>query len=72
MSTQTQATISSQTTYYVMNLKDDHWVKISDTYFDLEEAQLAYSKLLKRHPFARLGGGCNLAVKRKVANKLSD
>ena len=50
-------------------MKNDRWVKISDTYLNLEDAQSAYSELLKRHPFARLGGGNYLAVKSKTAHK---
>ena len=69
MSTQIKATLSSHATYYVMNMKNDRWVKISDTYFNLEEAQIAYSELLKMYPFARLGGGNNLAVKSKAASE---
>ena len=64
MSAQNQQQIySSQSTYYVMNMKNDHWVKISDTYFNLEEARNIYLKLLKRHPFARLGGSKHLSIK---------
>ena len=64
MSAQIKQTFSSQSTYYVINMKDDHWVKISDIYFNLEEAKNAYLKLLKRHPFARLGGSKYLSVKK--------
>ena len=67
MSTQIKTSLSSQATYYVMNMKNDHWVKISDVYFDLEDANNAYIKLLKRHPFARLGGSKHLAVRRQVS-----
>ena len=63
MSTQIKPSFSSQATYYVMNMKKDHWVKISDIYSNLEEAKQAYTKLIKRHPFARLGGSCNFEVK---------
>ena len=62
MSTQIQPNFSSQPIYYVMNMQNDHWVKISDVYFNLEEAKSAYSALLKRHPFARLGGCIHNAV----------
>ncbi len=65
MSAQNLQTSSSRPTYYVMNIKNDHWVKISDIYFDLEEARSAYCKLLKRHPFARLGGSKPLSDKGK-------
>ena len=64
MSTQIQPSFSSQVSYYVMNMKNEHWIKISDTYFDLDEAKTAYSKLIKRHPFARLGGKNNFTVKK--------
>ena len=63
MSAQNQQTFSSQLTYYVMNMKNDHWVKISDIYFNLEEVRNVYFKLLKKHPFARLGGSKQLSVK---------
>jgi len=63
MSAQNQQTFSSQSTYCVMNMKNDRWVKISDTYFNLEEARNVYLKLLKRHPFARLGGTKHLSIK---------
>jgi len=66
MSAQIKQTLSSQSIYYVMNLKNDHWMKISDTYFSLEEAKKAYSKLLKRYPFARLGGSKQLSVDSQI------
>ena len=66
MSTQIHHALSSHATYYVMNMKNDHWVKISDIYFNLEEAKSAYFELLKRHPFARLGGSNHLAVKNNL------
>ncbi len=69
MSTHIKPALSSQSTYYVMNMKNDHWVKISDVYFDLEEANNVYLKLLRRHPFARLGGSKHLAVKHSVHTK---
>ncbi len=64
MSTQIQPALSSQVTYYVMNMKNEHWIKISDTYSDLDEAKKAYSNLIKRHPFARLGGRNNFIVEK--------
>lgn len=67
MSAQNQQTFSSQSTYYVMNMKNDRWVKISDTYFNLEEARNVYLKLLKRHPFARLGGSKHLSMKDRTS-----
>ena len=69
MSTQTKPNPSSLSTYYVMNMKNDRWVKISDVYLDLEEANNAYLKLLNKHPFARLGGSKQLAVKHKSQTK---
>lgn len=68
MRAQKQQTFFSQSTYYVMNMKNDHWVKISDIYFNLEEAKNAYFKLLRRHPFARLGGSKHLSVKNKFSS----
>ena len=65
MSAQNLQTFSSRPTYYVMNIKNDHWVKISDIYFNLEDARSAYSKLLKKYPFARLGGSKLLSDKGK-------
>ena len=68
MRAQKQQTLFSQSIYYVMNMKNDHWVKISDIYFNLEEAKNAYRRLLKRHPFARLGGSKQLSVKNKFSS----
>lgn len=56
MSADTQQIISPRHTYYVMNMRNDKWVKISQSFFNLEEAKRAYSRLLKEYPFARLGG----------------
>ncbi|QMU62120.1 MAG: hypothetical protein GKR92_10605 [Gammaproteobacteria bacterium] len=63
MSAQNLQTFSSQPSYYAMNMKNDHWVRISDSYSNLEDARNVYHKLLKRHPFARLGGSKHLSVK---------
>lgn len=56
MSVDTQQIISSRHVYYVMNMRNDKWIKISQLFFSLEEAKRAYSQLLKEYPFARLGG----------------
>ena len=56
MSVDTQQLISPQPIYYVMNMRNENWVQISELYFNLEEAKQAYSRLLKKYPFARLGG----------------
>ncbi len=41
---------------YVINLRNDQWVKISELFSNLEEAKQAYSNLIKEYPFARMGG----------------
>lgn len=56
MSVETQLINPSQHTYYVMNLHNDRWTKISECFFNLEEAKQVYSHLLKEYPFARIGG----------------
>ena len=56
MSVDTQTISPLQTTYYVMNMYEDKWVKISESFVNLEEAKQAYLILLKDYPFARLGG----------------
>lgn len=56
MSVDTQQIISSRHAYYVMNMRNDKSIKISQLFFSLEEAKRAYSRLLKEYPFARLGG----------------
>ncbi len=66
MSAQIKQTFSSQSIYYVMNMKNDHWERISDTYSHLEEAKNVYSVLLKRHPFARLGGHKQLSINEQL------
>lgn len=66
MSAQIKQTFTSQSIYYVMNMKNDHWVKISDTYFNLEEAKNAYRTLLRRHPFARLGGCKQMSINNQI------
>ena len=65
MSAQNQQTSYPRQTYYVMNMKNDHWVKISDIFLSLEDATIAYSKLLKIYPFARLGGSKLMSDKGK-------
>ena len=42
--------------YYVINLCNDQWVKISELFSNLEEAKQAYSNLIKEYPFARMDG----------------
>ena len=56
MSVDTQQIYSNQPAYYVINMHNDQWVKISKSFFNLEDAKNAYSELLKEYPFARLGG----------------
>ena len=34
--------------YYVINLRNDQWVKISELFSNLEEAKQAYSDIIKR------------------------
>lgn len=62
MSLDIQQTILPRPAYYVMDMRDDCWVQISELYFNLEEAKQAYSRLLKDYPFARLGGSKESAV----------
>ena len=65
MSADTQQIISPRPTYYVMNMRNEHWVQISDAYFNLDEAKQAYTYLLKKYSFARLGGSHKPAVREK-------
>ena len=67
MSMDTQQIISPQLelAYYVMNLREEHWVQISETYLNLEEAKQAYKGLLKEYPFARMGGSLRQVEKKE-------
>ncbi len=56
MSTDTQIITQPQTTYYVMNMRNDKWIKISKSFASLDEARQVYIDLLRNYPFARLGG----------------
>ncbi len=56
MSVDTQQINTNQPAYYIINMRDDKWVKVSKSFKDLAEAKNAYTELLKKYPFARLGG----------------